>query len=183
MFSSKRFQVALPNDWSSAKGTLIKSISDFFNLLNQPGALDLDSCNIRAATGIAFPVSWGAKSANVNTLDDYQEGSYTPVVTAGAGALNSYTATGAYVKVGSLVLATVDITFSDNGTGSSYILASLPFEPTGFFCGAGMNAGTSIQLTAVTSHVLHGLYIVKYDGTYPAANGVELRATVSYTTS
>jgi hypothetical protein len=55
-------------------------------------------------TGITFPATQSA-SSNANTLDDYEEGTFTPTViggtTAGTGTYN--TQTGSYTKVGRLV--------------------------------------------------------------------------------
>ena len=46
--------------------------------------------NLPAATSVAFPATQSA-SADANTLDDYEEGSWTPTVSATAGSITSYT--------------------------------------------------------------------------------------------
>jgi hypothetical protein len=66
---------------------------------------------------IAFAAAQSA-SSDANTLDDYEEGSWTPVL-GGAGGTSGQTYTvqiGRYVKVGKLVWATASMTFSAKGT-------------------------------------------------------------------
>ena len=89
---------------------------------------DLDvTGEIRSSTGILF----GTDTAAANTLDDYEEGTWTPVY-AGATSAGSYTYTtqnGLYTKIGNRV--TVDfkllnITTGSAGSGNLHI-RGLPF--------------------------------------------------------
>jgi hypothetical protein len=63
-----------------------------------------------------FPSSQNA-SSNVNTLDDYKEGTYTPALT---GVTGTYTTqAGYYVKIGSLIHITAFVSYSSfTGTGN-----------------------------------------------------------------
>jgi hypothetical protein len=78
---------------------------------------------------ITFPATQSA-SANANTLDDYEEGTWTPVLTDGTNNVASYYYQyGSYIKVGRLV--TINCTISVNnkgslGSGDVYI-SGLPF--------------------------------------------------------
>ena len=68
-------------------------------------------------TGIAFPATQSA-SSDANTLDDYEEGTWTPVLTSSGG---SVTATynrqqGKYVKVGSMVYVSGSINTGTTGS-------------------------------------------------------------------
>jgi hypothetical protein len=66
---------------------------------------------------IAFPASQSA-SAGANTLDDYEEGSWTPVI-GGSGGTSGQTygaQQGIYVKVGKLVVAMFRVQLSNKGT-------------------------------------------------------------------
>jgi len=80
------------------------------------------------ASGITFPASQSA-SGNPNTLDDYEEGTWTPTIegstTAGTA---SYTVQSmAYVKIGNAVFINGYVTYSGaTGTGNLR-LAGLPF--------------------------------------------------------
>jgi hypothetical protein len=82
-------------------------------------------------TGIAFPATQSA-SSDANTLDDYEEGTWTPVL-KGTSTNPVYTASqaqGSYVKVGKLVYVSFIIVVtgvSSQGTGNIYMDA-LPFS-------------------------------------------------------
>ena len=83
-----------------------------------------------SGAGITFPATQSA-SSNANTLDDYEEGTYTP--TAENFSLSGTTTlTGAYTKIGRVVF--VSIKFENTGTiaYSTSALISLPFAlPSG----------------------------------------------------
>lgn len=72
---------------------------------------------------LAFPATQNP-SANVNVLDDYEEGSWTPVLNFGGAATGiTYAAgtSGRYTKIGRLVTATANLVLSSKGsaTGSA----------------------------------------------------------------
>jgi hypothetical protein len=81
------------------------------------------------ATSIIFPASQSA-STNANTLDDYEEGTWTPTLTDGTNNVSSYYYQfGSYIKIGRKV--TINCTISVNskgslGSGGVYI-TGLPF--------------------------------------------------------
>lgn len=78
---------------------------------------------------IGFP-STQNPSADANTLDDYEEGTYTPGLSFGGGTtgLTYATQTGGYIKIGRLVLAmgTLVLTNKGSSTGAAR-LTGLPF--------------------------------------------------------
>jgi hypothetical protein len=56
-----------------------------------------------SGAGITFPATQST-STDANTLDDYEEGTFTPAMTfGGASAFSSGTASGKYTKIGNLV--------------------------------------------------------------------------------
>ena len=74
-------------------------------------------------SGITFPATQ-VPSADANTLDDYEEGTWTPSV----GGNATYTRqSGFYTKIGRQVVAMFDIEISTIGTGSQSIISGLPF--------------------------------------------------------
>jgi hypothetical protein len=77
-------------------------------------------------TGITFPAPQSA-SSDANTLDDYEEGLWTPVINGGYTTSRNISA-GTYVKVGSLVYVhcQLDLTTSNSGSGAFFI-SGLPF--------------------------------------------------------
>jgi len=83
-------------------------------------------------SGITFPATQSA-SSDANTLDDYEEGTWTPAITFGGGSTGiTYSIrVGTYRKVGSLVVAQCFIILSNKGssTGPSNV-AGFPFTST-----------------------------------------------------
>jgi hypothetical protein len=77
--------------------------------------------------GITFPATQSA-STNANTLDDYEEGTFTPTCTLTTpGTSFSGSIVGVYTKVGNLVTVTARLTFT-KGTGSGdFVFGGLPF--------------------------------------------------------
>jgi hypothetical protein len=74
---------------------------------------------------ITFPAVQ-VPSADVNALDDYEEGTWTPVDNSGAG-LAFATANGDYTKIGRMVYASFNITFPATASGANVSIGSLPF--------------------------------------------------------
>jgi len=72
---------------------------------------------------IAFPASQSA-SSDANTLDDYEEGTWTPNVGGTATYSNQQAS---YTKIGRLVYVDFDMTITTIGTGSTANLLGLPF--------------------------------------------------------
>jgi hypothetical protein len=76
--------------------------------------------------GISFPATQSA-SSDANTLDDYEEGAWTPVVRSGSGTLGSYTSVGGYTKVGRLVSVWGYFNITSTGSASGEGQVTLPF--------------------------------------------------------
>ena len=81
-----------------------------------------------SGSGISFPATQSA-SSDANTLDDYEEGTFTPTIigltTAGTGTYGANN--GKYTKIGNVVTFSVDMNWSAHtGTGNMAI-AGLPF--------------------------------------------------------
>jgi hypothetical protein len=80
------------------------------------------------SSGVRFPATQSA-SADVNTLDDYEEGTFTPTVigTTSAGTAIYLGQSGVYTKVGRQVTVNVYVQYN-SGTGTGKLkLAGLPF--------------------------------------------------------
>jgi hypothetical protein len=78
---------------------------------------------------ITFPAAQNA-SSNVNTLDDYEEGTWTPVLGGSGGTSGQTYATqlGTYVKIGKLVTVTFYIVLTNKGTITTTAqISGLPF--------------------------------------------------------
>lgn len=83
---------------------------------------------------ISFPATQNP-SAGANVLDDYEEGTWTPVLTPAAGSGITYSQqAGTYVKIGKFVFCTMVLTVSALGTASGNVsITGLPFT-----CGAAL---------------------------------------------
>jgi hypothetical protein len=79
--------------------------------------------DLQVSSGITFPATQVAKS-DANTLDDYEEGTWTPTSTTG-----SYTsASGTYTKTGRVVVLNFSVTFPASGMSGNARLNSIPFN-------------------------------------------------------
>lgn len=109
-----------------------------------------------AGTGIAFPASQSA-SADANTLDDYEEGTWTPGIAFGGGTTGlTYTAqAGAYTKIGNRVILTGQLTVNAKGSSTGAItVTGFPFTASSSNarggCGASYYGGTTLTSGGVT---------------------------------
>ena len=78
--------------------------------------------------GIKFPATQVA-STNVNTLDDYEEGTYTPTISFGGNSVGvAYgLQDGNYSKIGRMVKIDFRITLTNKGSSTGVARISLPF--------------------------------------------------------
>lgn len=91
---------------------------------------------------IVFPATQNP-SSNANTLDDYEEGTFTPTDASGAG-LTLTTPTGRYIKVGKVVHFTAAVTYPATADASAAKLGGLPFTAAA--------ANFPVALTSVTTN-------------------------------
>ena len=85
-----------------------------------------------SGSGITFPATQSA-SSNANTLDDYEEGTWTPTIVAGSGSITSYTSSGIYTKTGNTVVLSWQFVVTSLGTASgSFQTTNLPFASTSY---------------------------------------------------
>jgi hypothetical protein len=97
-----------------------------------------------SGAGITFPATQSA-STDANTLDDYEEGTFTLTITPGSGSLTSYDRYGYYVKIGRSVTVVMAFSIITAGTAAGIAnFSGLPFtslNPTALAAG-GNRAGT-----------------------------------------
>jgi hypothetical protein len=84
--------------------------------------------DVQVSKGISFPATQSAQS-DANTLDDYEEGTWTPVIsgstTAGTG---TYTArVGTYTKIGNLVTVSAYVLLTAHTGTGNLVFTGLPF--------------------------------------------------------
>ena len=82
---------------------------------------------------IKFPATQNA-STDANTLDDYEEGTFTPGITFGGGStgITYTTQTGDYTKIGRMVVGSIQVTLSAKGSSTGVMaITGLPFATAG----------------------------------------------------
>jgi hypothetical protein len=121
-----------------------------------------------SGSGVTFPATQSA-STNVNTLDDYEEGTWTPTLTDGtnfapSGGQNS----GSYTKIGNQVTLCGYLRISGLGSVSGNVsVGGLPFPPAQYAGGGvgwgafySITAGQSVSIFATSSYTTRAeLYI------------------------
>lgn len=129
------YQVNGQHVWrSAASGTAGTGVT-FTQVLaiEKDKSLALQGATTQTGAGISFPATQVA-SSDANTLDDYEEGTWTPSV----GGTATYTIqTGRYTKIGSLVHVTLNLVINSIGTGSTIEISGLPFPGGGGSTQAG----------------------------------------------
>jgi hypothetical protein len=113
--------------------------------LRAPGAGDTYSAPrlIELAANIKFPATQ-VPSADVNVLDDYEEGTWTPTLFGGttAGTTTYIVQVGKYVKIGNIVTCTIALSISaKDGTGDVRI-GNVPFNAGYWGAGAAFSGVT-----------------------------------------
>lgn len=120
-----------------------------FTTLTDTGLLDISGA---AAGQIKFPATQNA-SADANTLDDYEEGTWSPTIRGDsvAGTQTYSTQTGRYTKIGRLVMveATIIMSAKDAATAGNLQVGGFPFsEGGGAFGGIVVGYYSNINLDA-----------------------------------
>jgi hypothetical protein len=139
--------------FSSPSGTAGNAITFTQSLAVGLGTtLALEGATSAAGTGIAFPATQLA-SSNANTLDDYEEGTWTPTQGAGLTVVGTFSSSGTYTKVGRQVTVVFILSGSTSiaAAAGGIACAGLPF--------AGTVNGTG-SLTANTSGSITGVCLV-----------------------
>jgi hypothetical protein len=115
----------------SASNILTMGLFGVDNVLNVNGNANVSlygATTTADGVGITFPATQSA-SSNANCLDDYEEGTWTPVITgSGGGTLTYNFISGVYRKVGSMVYLQFGVNVASRSGGSGEILIDgLPF--------------------------------------------------------
>jgi hypothetical protein len=125
--------------------------------------------------GITFPATQSA-STNANTLDDYEEGTWTPVITDGTNNATMATGNGAtYTKIGRSVTVNGCCFTSSLGSVTGVVkISGLPFTvaSTNNFLGAGAVYVDQLNITAGQSVMV-----------VPAASTTNMSLTINNSTA
>jgi len=103
-------------------------------------------------TGITFPAAFSG-SSDVNTLDDYEEGTFSPSVfgLSTAGTTTFTIQEGKYTKVGNVVTITINVGWS-NATGTGTLaIGALPFTVSAYSALSMYNNGLTFNASSQMS--------------------------------
>jgi len=147
--------------WNVGNGGLAFGTNNALAMsLSTTGALALKGASTSATgVGITFPATQSA-STDANTLDDYEEGTWTPGQGAGLTVVGAYTSSGKYVKIGRQVFV------SGVAAGATTIAASansigftgLPFASSGT-AGIGSMSNASLSQVGATYSDSTNVYV------------------------
>jgi len=140
--------------------------------------------------GVAFPATQSA-SSDANTLDDYEEGTFTPTIATGATGVTYSTQEGSYTKVGRLVTVLVQITTSAaTRNGSIFNISGLPFSSSNF--GSGVISYSNSGFVSTAGGNKPNMYVTgstvdfytssgsSFVGTAIATDAFDVRFTATY---
>ena len=146
---------------------------------------------IQVSNGITFPATQSA-SSDANTLDDYEEGTWTPTAVGAttAGTTTYTTQTGVYTKIGRQVTVTARLSYSAmTGTGVlnlgglPFTVANLGLSHIGSVATNNLNwvGGTSIAVFAVANQTYCEFFGSADDVAWNQQTCVNELADINYT--
>lgn len=131
---------------------------------------------ISPAAGVAFPATQAA-SSDANTLDDYEENTWTPTIigTGGQSGQAYSVQVGHYVKVGKLVTVTGRVTLSTLGTvTTAAAIGGLPFASEN---NTNQYSAHAVYFSAMTSSFVNVTGLVAPNSTRIDLYGLTAAAT------
>ena len=164
---------------STATGGTTFSTPSF--VVNATGGVALQGATVTAnGVGISFPATQNP-SSDANTLDDYEEGTWTPVFSSALGSITSYSSSGKYTKIGNIVTLFISFTITNNGTGNgSGVISGFPFSvgfgTTGI---ARMGGTTGYTVSLISSSGTSG-NSWDYSNNYPWGTNATGTYTITY---
>jgi hypothetical protein len=152
------------------------------------GDLTLDKGNLVFSTsGKGIDFSATANSSGTMTselLNDYEEGTWTPIASANSGTITSYTSSGRYTKIGRQVVVKFIISISNQGTASGQylIFSGLPFLASNTWTNIGVcreqNVNGFLSTAQINANATNGS-ILRYDNSGVIVNG-SFQCTICY---
>ena len=134
-----------------------------------------------SGAGITFPATQSA-STDANTLDDYEEGTFTPTVSG----VTLSSSSGTYTKIGRQVFVSFDITWPTNTNTTAITIGAMPFAPV--TNSGAMSTGYSTYSSALIGMSgASGIALYGYLGNPASApqnihlSGLRLIASATYT--
>ena len=122
-----------------------RDIADSINRINSSAA-DATAVTINSSERVIFShgITFNGDTADVDTLDDYEEGTWTPSYSISGGSFNMSLEIGSYRKVGKIVTATARVRGQRSGGSGTLNLTGLPFTTNNI---ANLHGAVSIGYT------------------------------------
>ena len=130
VINAQNGSVSMQSGVSSTAGAAITFVPFF--LLEIDKSLALQGATSQTGTGITFPATQNA-SSNANTLDDYEEGTWTPVGNGVTLTVNS----AMYTKIGREITCQWDVTWPTTANGGQAQIIGKPYASSSGYVGAG----------------------------------------------
>lgn len=150
------------------------------------GASTVSDAQVMQVQWLSFPPN-SVQSSDPNTLDDYEEGSWTPTKSTGTAFAS---ASGYYTKTGNQVTATFSATFATETNASNAQITGFPFSATGVFSEQqGLAVGYNTSSTPVGGSLATATMSLRKVGvgggvaTITEMSGAVLSGSISYFTS
>lgn len=136
-----------------------------------------------AAKGIDFTANTPAAGMTSQLLNWYEEGTWTPTVTASTGTITNVVTNGTYTRIGRQVTIYARIEINNNGTGAGDLrVTGMPYAAADaemFNC-AGREDRTVGFAWAASAVSATEIRMTKYDGTYPGGTLYEFSLICTY---
>jgi hypothetical protein len=155
------------NDITDTTGYINYGCSEYNNGDGAPGTNKFIDNSVSASGGVLGQTLLLSATSRAWEVDST---SFTPTITAAVGTITTSSASGTFRRRGKYVEMSLFITITTNGTGAQAVIASTPLTTfaTGSLNGRE-NPNSGAQLNGVISGT--SISILKYDNSYPAANG------------
>lgn len=141
-----------------------------------------NNCSLQTVNSLGFPATQVA-SSDANALDDYEEGTWTPTVSAGSGSFTSVSAAGRYTKIGHRYFCSAIITITTNGTAGSFIQLTDVATSHGSqqSCGSGREtAALGYQQQVIKYASDANVVALRYDNQFPTDGNNGRSVTISW---
>ena len=138
--------------------------------------------NVNATgTGIAFPATQSA-SSDANTLDDYEEGTWSPTITAGSGTFTTVSfVSGRYTKIGNIITCSGAVNVQSVGTASGAIIVTFPFNAASvYYAGSASEFVQTGYACSLYANTTSDFAVTKYDGTTIIALNRQIGISITY---
>ncbi len=131
--------------------------------------------------GITFPATQSA-SSDANTLDDYEEGTWSPTITPQFGSFTTVSFSGGiYTKIGNIVTCSGQINTTTVGSASGSINVTFPFSASNTsYSGNGAEIAVAGFACFVYPGSTSALSVKKYDNTTAIGGGHQIVISITY---